>query len=210
MEKRTLFCVPCLKLSYSNYCKLPREVLKKVLYGEAQPWVQLLAFYACHFCRKGTLFVYHSIPFGGWGVEWPVTDILKRAQTIQGSMGRKTASSKSNLRDVFQVLFFRNKIVLTHRNQLFEQGSLYAISTWLWRGNRQWKTWGSQWLPVSIRRVWRHEIFWLGNTEKCPFSVSITKHTWTSINVQNYWISVWHVLSSCQKQPLQVLQVARG
>ena len=36
--------------------------------------------------------------------------------------------------------FFSNKISLTLRNlQLFEQGSLYAISTWLWQGNRQWQ-----------------------------------------------------------------------
>ena len=80
------------------------------------PEVHVLTFPHTIFDRKGTPFVYHSIPFGGCRVGWLVTGILKWSQTIQGSMGRKTALSKSNLRAILQFLFFSNKIVLTLRN----------------------------------------------------------------------------------------------
>ena len=69
------------------------------------PGVHVLTFPHIMFDRKGTPFVYHSMPFGGWGVEWLVTGILKWAQTIQGSMGRKTAL-KSNSSRYFNWNFF--------------------------------------------------------------------------------------------------------
>ena len=87
----------------------PQGVLKKVLYREALPRGPCPYLSTYHFCRKNTPFVYHSIRFGGCGVGWLVTGILKWSQTIQGSMGRKTALSKSNLRAILQFLFLVTK-----------------------------------------------------------------------------------------------------
>ena len=79
---------------------------QQIFTGKLCPEVQVVTFPHIMFDRKGTPFVYHSIPFGGWGVEWLVTGILKWAQTTQGSMGRKTALSKSNLHTILIGVFF--------------------------------------------------------------------------------------------------------
>ena len=88
---------------------IPRGYSRKFYTGKPCSKVHVLTFPHTIFDRKGTPLVYHSIPFGGWGVEWLVTGILKLAQTIQGSMGRKTALSKSNLRAILQFLFLVTK-----------------------------------------------------------------------------------------------------
>ena len=88
---------------------LSRGGTQQIFTGKLCPEVQVVTFPHTMFDRKGTPFVYHSIPFGGWGVEWLVTGILKWAQTIQGPMGRKTALSKSNLRAILQFLFLVTK-----------------------------------------------------------------------------------------------------
>ena len=94
----------------------PQGVLKKVLYDEALPRGPCPYLFTYHFWQKRYFFRIPFIPFGGCGVEWLVTGILKWSQTIQGSMGRKAALSKSNLHAILQFLFFSNKIVLTLRN----------------------------------------------------------------------------------------------
>ena len=88
---------------------IPRGYSTKFYTGKSCPEVHVLTFPHTIFDRNGTPFVYHSIPFGGWEVEWLVTGILKLSQTIQGSLGRKTALSKSNLCAILQFLFFSNK-----------------------------------------------------------------------------------------------------
>ena len=88
---------------------IPRGYSRTFYTGKLCSKVHVLTFLHTIFDRKGTPLVYHSIPFGGWGVEWLVTGILKLAQTIQGSMGRKTALTKSNLRAILQFLFLVTK-----------------------------------------------------------------------------------------------------
>ena len=69
------------------------------------PEVYVLTFPHTMFDRKGTPFVSHSIPFGGWGVEWLFTGILKWAQSIQGPMGRKTVLNQT-CHAILQFSFF--------------------------------------------------------------------------------------------------------
>ena len=93
-----------------------QRVLNKVFYGEALPRFPFPYLSTYHFCRKRFSFRIPNHPSWRLRVEWLVAGILKWAQTIQGSIGRKTALSKSNLWRYFAVSFFSNKIVLTHRN----------------------------------------------------------------------------------------------
>ena len=52
MENEHFSCVPCPKLSYNNYRKLPRKVLNKVLYGKLSPGSNSLRFTPVIFAEK--------------------------------------------------------------------------------------------------------------------------------------------------------------
>ena len=72
---------------------------QQIFTGKPCPEVHVLTFPHTIFDRKGSPFVYHSIRFGGWGVEWLVTGILKWTHAL----------SKSNLHAILQFLFLVTK-----------------------------------------------------------------------------------------------------
>ena len=168
-------------------------------YGEALPRGLCPYLSTYHFWQKRFSFRIPFHPF--WRLRGGVACYrhFKMISDHTRVDGKKDCLIKIKLARYFAVsFFFSNKIVLTYSDlELFEQGSLYAVSTWLWQGNRQCE---ARWPVVtSVHKAGLtiYEIFWLGNTEKCPFSVftvvrikRVGETTWASINMKDYWISV--------------------
>ena len=102
---------------------IPRGYSRKFYTGKPCSKVHVLTFPHTIFDRKGTPLVYHSIPFGGWGVGWLVTGILSPGGTQESFIRGSPAPRSMSL--PFHIPFLTEKVLLSYTIP-----SLLAVEGW--------------------------------------------------------------------------------